>query len=208
MTKRTWVKDDPQALQTVDGRLVRPHRLLTDDVNPAAMAHALGNICRFTGHVRHHYSVGQHSVYVSELLAAWDEPIEVQFAGLVHDGPEWVMGDLAGPTKKFTEYGRLFKQHEHNAENVIEDAFAMRRGSIRDPRVKAADVEMQMAEANALLPAHEWHSKANPFLVRKVLNNRWTPVPEMARSRWMELFTYLHGQREREATWQHSATTP
>jgi len=72
------------------------------------IAHALANICRFTGHCRPFYSVAQHSVIVSRLgdprYAMWK---------LLHDAPEMVTGDVGRPLK-------LYLRHHTNAFDRLE----------------------------------------------------------------------------------------
>jgi len=70
------------------------------DVDFDDIAHALSMQCRFNGHLKQFYSVAQHCVAVSELLEARGEPVEVQFAGLLHDAGEAYTGDITVPVQR------------------------------------------------------------------------------------------------------------
>lgn len=81
-------------IRTASGRRFAPL-----DPDPAAIeitdiAHALSNICRYTGHVSHFYSVAEHCVHVSRLV-----PEKYALEGLLHDASEAYLADIAGPVK-------------------------------------------------------------------------------------------------------------
>lgn len=61
------------------------------------MAHALGNQCRYTGHCRRFYSVAEHAVLVSRIME--ELKLGDPFEGLLHDGAEAYITDIASPWK-------------------------------------------------------------------------------------------------------------
>ena len=70
---------------------------LNPDVNSIRIkdiAHALSNICRYTGHTKEFYSVAQHSVYVADCVLKEDA-----LAGLLHDATEAYLTDISKPLK-------------------------------------------------------------------------------------------------------------
>lgn len=75
------------------------------DIEIADIAHGLARVARWNGQTvgTHAFSVAQHSLLVEEIAAAtapaggW--PREHALAALLHDAPEYVVGDLISPFK-------------------------------------------------------------------------------------------------------------
>lgn len=114
------------------------------------IAHALSNLCRFTGHTSSFYSVAEHSCRVSDLL-----PDELQLAGLLHDAAEAYLGDMATPLKAHTHIGAGYSSLERALDERLEEVFGV---DLADPRVKQADLILLATERRDLMPAtmEEW----------------------------------------------------
>lgn len=127
---------------TRTGKLFRPLDPSADDLDIIDIAAALGKICRYTGHVRHFYSVAQHSVLVSEHV-----PKELALQGLMHDAQEAYMTDVNSPVKSVLED---YKIYERQLERTILRKFC--GVSTLDPAVKKADLEALATETRDLMP--------------------------------------------------------
>lgn len=117
MTKIANKDQTPSSITTVSGRfydLLLPEEY---DYDVEEIAHALSNICRYTGHVNRFYSVAEHSVLVSRIV-----PVELALCGLLHDASEAFLGDVSSPLKKLLpEYKRI----EENVEQSIARHFGI-----------------------------------------------------------------------------------
>ena len=89
-------------------RMLSGRRLDLLDPDPADIAiediaHGLARVARWNGQTigDHAYSVAQHALLVEEITAASapDWPVAWRLAALLHDAPEYVVGDLISPFK-------------------------------------------------------------------------------------------------------------
>lgn len=87
--------DRNKLIRTFTGRYVNPLALRVEDVCIEDIAHHLSLECRYTGACPYHYSVAQHSVYVSQ---CYNTPV-LKLTGLLHDASEAYLKDLPSPIK-------------------------------------------------------------------------------------------------------------
>ena len=73
------------------------------DIEIEDIAHGLARVARWNGQTKgaHVFSVAQHSVLVERLVGDWSPHLgsEAQLMALLHDAPEYVVGDLISPFK-------------------------------------------------------------------------------------------------------------
>jgi len=73
------------------------------DIEIEDIAHGLAFVARWNGQTRgdHAYSVAEHSLLVETLFGriARDAPVKWRLAALLHDAPEYVIGDMISPVK-------------------------------------------------------------------------------------------------------------
>ena len=150
----------PDTIRTFTGLLVRPLRLRPDDIVLTDIAHALSNLCRFTGHTREFYSVAQHSVLVSRLCAPADA-----LYGLLHDASEAYLCDLSRPVKYHDAFAR-YRTLEAGLQARILAAFDL--APTVPASVKRADDLALHAELRDLMngadPRHAAQAQAVPAI--------------------------------------------
>lgn len=81
-------------MQTFSGEMFNPLTATKDDIEIVDIAHALGMVCRYAGHVRRFYSVAEHCVLMSHTV----DPEHALWA-LLHDAAEAYVGDMVRPLK-------------------------------------------------------------------------------------------------------------
>jgi hypothetical protein len=120
-----------EIIMTFTGRIVHPLAITPDDIDIRDIAHALSMKCRYTGHCKKHYSVGQHSV----LMARWPLPGPAAWR-LLHDTSEAYLPDIASPIK-----GRfpLMKRAEAAILRAVATKFNLPAYETVYPQVHQAD---------------------------------------------------------------------
>lgn len=132
-------------IQTRDGHYLNLLEPCGSAINIDGIAHALSNLCRFTGHVREFYSVAQHSLMVSLIV-----PENVAREGLLHDAQEAYIGDVSTPLKRLLP---RYEEIEKNLEGVIAKKFGLDWSPATRSLVKRADTIMLATERRDLLGA-------------------------------------------------------
>lgn len=155
-------------IQTYTGRAFdlfdpEPEQICIEDI-----AHALSNICRYTGHSKWHYSVAQHCVLMSERVA----PEHALYA-LLHDAPEAYVNDLARPLKR----SLVLEGYVEVEERVTKTVFKALGFSPTEEDLKAiaeADLRMLGTEWRQLFgpPPRKWPFDGEPY---PMVLLKWSP---------------------------------
>ncbi len=147
----------PPWIQTFSGLVMHPLDSKPEEICIEDIAHALSNLCRFTGHTREFYSVAEHSVRVS-----WAVPHEQAHRGLMHDATEAYREDLPSP---ITRDERLvaYRVAELELDLVIRKRFGL--GGAHGQAVHDADKALLATEARDLLgpTPKTWESLPKPL---------------------------------------------
>lgn len=168
-------------LVTYTGLKFHPFDPSADEFDILDIAHALANACRYAGHVKRHYSVAQHSVYVSVLC-----PERIALEGLLHDAAEAYCCDIPRPIKRgLPDYVAL----EHAIEKVVREKF----GLVVDPFVKTVDLIVFSCEARDLFltTSLDWDRpmKADPRITIEPTN------PVQAEAEFLRAYEYIMRRR-------------
>lgn len=130
-------------IRTANGRYINLVDPKLDDILIEDIAHALSNLCRFTGHCTRFYSVAEHSVNTSHVVDPY-----YGLEALMHDASEAYLGDVSNPLKKLLpEYVKIEKHMEKTISQRFGLPFPM------SPEIKVADLCMLATEKRDLMPA-------------------------------------------------------
>jgi len=113
------------------------------DIEIADIAHGLARVARWNGQTSgaHIFSVAQHTLLVEAVMREQTPRVDARYrlAALLHDAPEYVIGDMISPFKAVL--GGDYKVVEKRLLSVIHLRFGL-------PAVLAADIERQIKAAD------------------------------------------------------------
>jgi 5'-nucleotidase len=123
------------------------------DIEIEDIAHGLARVARWNGQTvgAHAFSVAQHALVVEDIAVARnpDWPARWRLAALLHDAPEYVVGDLISPFK--TAIGLDYKAFELRLLAAIHSRFGIPElPSDVQAEIKAADRIAAYFEATGL----------------------------------------------------------
>lgn len=129
-------------------RTFKGHKFFPLDPNPEAIdiediAHALSLNCRWTGHVREHYSVGQHSIWVAYMVDSAH-----RLSALLHDASEAYLSDVARPVKHHPDF-EFYRIAEKRLEEAIQAKYGLFAGMTE--QIRTADNRMLATEKRDLV---------------------------------------------------------
>src|SRR3982750_2913623 len=113
------------------------------DIEIADIAHGLARVARWNGQTSgaHIFSVAQHTLLVEAVMREQTPRVDarVRLAALLHDAPEYVIGDMISPFK--VVLGGDYKAVEMRLLSAIHVRFGL-------PPVLSADIERQIKDAD------------------------------------------------------------
>jgi 5'-deoxynucleotidase YfbR-like HD superfamily hydrolase len=97
------------------------------DIEISDIAHGLARVARWNGQTtgEHAFSVAQHSLVVEDICGILEPGLEARWrlAALLHDAPEYVIGDMISPFK--AALGLDYKTFEARLEAAIHIRFGL-----------------------------------------------------------------------------------
>lgn len=176
--------DIPGLITTISGKTVNVISPMPDMIDIDDIACALSNYCRYVGHleykpVKKFYSVAEHSFLVS--LCVGDDP-ETQLWALLHDAPEFVLGDLASPVKHLPELS-MYRLLERRLMAAVCGHFYL---PLKEPAiVTLVDTQIRVLERIEL----RGRARQDDDPILPITIGCWTP--EKAQRMFMERFHAL-----------------
>jgi 5'-deoxynucleotidase YfbR-like HD superfamily hydrolase len=169
------------------------------DVEIGDIAHGLARVARWNGQTRgpEIFSVAQHALLVEALFSAIEPAPRTceRLAALLHDGPEYVIGDLISPFK--AAVGGDYRRIETRLMRAIHIRFGL-PADLAPPlvkKIKAADRLSAFIEATALAGFAENEARKlfgePPLSVRRFAEFLEPMRPNEAEARFLARFGEL-----------------
>ncbi|NTJ41987.1 HD family hydrolase [Agrobacterium larrymoorei] len=172
------------------------------DVEIADIAHGLARVARWNGQTRgdHAFSVAQHSLIVEGIFCHMNlstTPDDMLMA-LLHDAPEYVIGDMISPFKSVVGGG--YKSVERRLEAAVHLRFSLPPHASRElkDRIKKADTIAAFFEATELAGFSMVEAQKFFGLPRGITKDmvEIEPLPALdAQQRFMERFQAIETLR-------------
>lgn len=102
-------------IQTYKGKKVYPLEPDAETINIEDIAHALSQICRYTGHSKEFYSVAKHCIIGAKYFIGYNDYKNAMLF-LLHDATEAYLCDVSRPVKQFLPD---YKKYEDNLMKCI-----------------------------------------------------------------------------------------
>ena len=202
MTAKTASKASTRAWQRMlSGRrldLLDPSPL---DIEVADIAHGLARVARWNGQTSgtHIFSVAQHTLLVEAVMRehAPRVDIRVRLGALLHDAPEYVVGDMISPFKAVI--GGSYKVVEKRLLAAIHIRFGLPASLsvVIEQQIKDADMGAAYLEATHLAGFSRAEAKRlfgnDPHLPPAIVEDYLTPWSAgKAEKRFLARFKILH----------------
>jgi len=170
------------------------------DIEIGDIAHGLARVARWNGQTSgaHAFSVAQHSVLVEQIAGLLDPALSSagRMAALLHDAPEYVVGDMISPFKALV--GGEYKVVEARLQAAIHVRFGLpadRAAGLTDA-IKSADRVAAYFEATELAgfttgEAEKFFGRPRGVHMAQLELEPWSTAE--AQRRFLERFTDLAG---------------
>ena len=166
------------------------------DVEIEDIAHGLARVARWNGQTtgEHAFSVAQHCVVVEDIVHRLKPEIEPRWrlAALLHDAPEYVIGDMISPFK--AALGLDYHAFEERLERAIHIRFGLppRTPAEMKRLIKSADRISAFFEAVDLAGFSPTEAAAVFGRPPKLIRPKLEPLPAAeAQARFLERFRKL-----------------
>ncbi|MBN9004434.1 MAG: HD family hydrolase [Rhizobiales bacterium] len=171
------------------------------DIEIGDIAHGLARVARWNGqtHGAHIFSVAQHTLLVEAVLREHTPRVDtrVRMAALLHDAPEYVIGDMISPFKAVI--GGSYKVVEKRLLAAIHVRFGLPASLpiAMERQIKGADMGAAYLEATHLAGFSQAESKrlfgSDPDLPAAMVEDYLTPwSASKAEKRFLARFKTLH----------------